>query len=97
MRRSFDIDLAGVADAEALHDRLAAALPLPQGYGRNLDALHDALTEFGGEWSIVFRNASGAPKGLRAVCRDAVSETPGLRVTFARARKNPSGGIDAGR
>ena len=60
---------------------LAAALPLPAHYGRNLDALHDVLTEFGGSWTVVFRNAGAVARGLRAVCADA-AETPGLQVSF---------------
>ena len=81
-RRVFTIDLAGVRSAAKLHDALAAALPLPAHYGRNLDALHDVLTEFGGSWRIVFRNAGAVARGLRAVCADAVEETPGLQVSF---------------
>ena len=70
-RRVFTIDLAGVRSAAKLHDALAAALPLPAHYGRNLDALHDVLTEFGGSWTVVFRNAGAVARGLRAVCADA--------------------------
>ena len=81
-RRVFTIDLAGVRSAAKLHDALAAALPLPAHYGRNLDALHDVLTEFGGSWTVVFRNAGAVARGLRAVCADAVEETPGLQVSF---------------
>lgn len=81
-RRVFTIDLAGVRSAAKLHDALAAALPLPAHYGRNLDALHDVLTEFGGSWTVVFRNAGSVARGLRAVCADAAEETPGLRVSF---------------
>ena len=81
-RRRFIVDLAGVRSAARLHDALAAQLPLPQHYGRNLDAFHDVLTEFGGSWSIVFRNAGSAADGLRAVCADAMAETPGLVSVF---------------
>ena len=81
-RRVFTIDLAGVRSAAKLHDALAAALPLPAHYGRNLDALHDVLTEFGGSWTVVFRNAGAVARGLRAVCADAAEETPGLQVSF---------------
>jgi ribonuclease inhibitor len=81
-RRVFTIDLAGVRSAAKMHDALAAALPLPAHYGRNLDALHDVLTEFGGSWTVVFRNAGAVARGLRAVCADAVEETPGLQVSF---------------
>ena len=81
-RRRFIVDLAGVRSAARLHAALAEKLPLPEHYGRNLDAFHDVLTEFGARWSIVFRNASAVAKGLRAVCTDAMEETPGLDVMF---------------
>ena len=81
-RWRFVVDLAGVRSAARLHSALAAQLPLPPHYGRNLDAFYDVLTEFGGSWSIVFRNAGVAAKGLRAVCADAMDETPGLDIVF---------------
>lgn len=81
-RRRFIVDLAGVRSAARLHAALAEKLPLPEHYGRNLDAFHDVLTEFGARWSIVFRNAGAVTKGLRAVCADAMEETPGLDVVF---------------
>ena len=81
-RRRFVVDLAGVRSAARLHAALAAQLPLPTHYGRNLDAFHDVLTEFGRNWSIVFRHAGAVAKGLRAVCADAMDETPGLDIVF---------------
>ena len=83
-RQRFVVDLAGVRSAARLHATLAAQLPLPAHYGRNLDAFHDVLTEFGGCWSIVFRHAGAAANGLRAVCADAMDETPGLDIVFER-------------
>ena len=80
--QEFVVDLAGVRDAEAMHDALAARLPLPSYYGRNLDALYDVLTEFGCDWRIVFRNAGPAADGLQDVCRDAAEETEGLEIVF---------------
>lgn len=81
-KRRFVVDLAGVRSAARLHAALAETLPLPEQYGRNLDALHDVLTEFGPRWHIVFRNAGAAMNGLRAVCEDAMAETPGLEIEF---------------
>ena len=81
-RRRFIVDLTGIRSAARLHAALAEKLPLPEHYGRNLDAFHDVLTEFGGSWSIVFRNAGSAADGLRAVCADAMAETPGLVIVF---------------
>ena len=53
-KRRFTVDLAGVRSAARLHAALAEQLPLPEHYGRNLDAFHDVLTEFGQSWRIVF-------------------------------------------
>ncbi|MFF0429871.1 barstar family protein [Streptomyces sp. NPDC004520] len=39
------LDLAGVTDKAALMDRCAAALALPDWFGRNWDALADCLTD----------------------------------------------------
>ena len=84
MKQEFHIDLAGVRDAATLHDRIAAVLPLPDGYGRNLDALYDVLTEYGSEWKIVVANASRAVSAFRKVCKAAAKETPGLEIIFRR-------------
>ena len=65
-----------------MHDYLKLMLQLPEHYGRNLDAFYDVLTEYGCNWKIVFRNAGAVAKGLRAVCTDAVEETPGLEIVF---------------
>ncbi len=89
-RRTFTVDLAGVRTAAKMHEALAAALPLPAHYGRNLDALHDVLAEYGGNWRIVFRNAGAVARGLRTVCSDAVAETPGLEISFEDRRGAPT-------
>lgn len=85
----YEIDLSGVSGREELHARLRAALPLPEWYGDNLDALHDVLTENGGAWELVFRNADRAEENLadylstlRRMCGDAAAETPGLTVRW---------------
>ena len=81
-RRRFVVDLAGVRSAVRLHAVLAEQLPLPEHYGRNLDAFYDVLTEYGCNWKIVFRNAGTVARGLRTVCADAMAETPGLETVF---------------
>ena len=84
-KTEYRIDLANVTDGEALHDALAAALPLPEYYGRNLDAFYDVLTEFGGSWRIVFRNADSVCQAFRTLCADAMAETEGLEIVFLNA------------
>ena len=48
------VDLSGVCDRNSLHDRLQESLTLPSWYGRNLDALYDALTDAPGPIHICF-------------------------------------------
>ena len=81
-KQVFTVDLKGVRSAAKMHDAIAASLPLPDYYGHNLDAFFDVLTEFGGNWKIVFKNAGAVAKGLRAVCADAMSELPSLEIVF---------------
>ena len=81
-KESFVVELQGVGTAEALHAALAAQLPLPAHYGRNLDAFYDVLTECGANWRIVFRHAGAAAAGLRQVCADAAAEGAGGEIVF---------------
>ena len=81
-KKVFTVDLTGVRSAARMHAAIAGALPLPEHYGRNLDAFYDVLTEYGGNWKIVFKHAGAVARGLRAVCADAMTETPGLEIVF---------------
>lgn len=83
--REYTVDLTRVRSERTLHGRIAAALPVPEGYGRNYDALHDFLTEWGEGMSVRFLNCAGSFATLRAVCEDARRETPGLAIAFERA------------
>ena len=47
--KSCTIDGAGLADAAAAYQELAAAFNAPNYFGANPDALWDAITEYGGE------------------------------------------------
>lgn len=82
--REYSVDLADCVDEAEMHGRLADALPVPEDYGRNYDALHDFLCEYGVDMRLVVRNARF--RTLRRVCRDAMEETPGLEVVFPRSR-----------
>ena len=61
---TYEIDLTGVSGREELHARLRAALPLPEWYGNNLDALHDALGDLPAPLELIFRNAAGADPAM---------------------------------
>jgi len=81
-KKVFTVDLHGVKSYAALHEALVSALPFPDGYGRNLDALHDVLTEYGANWKITFLHTASTFKTFRLVCQDAIEETPGLEIEF---------------
>ena len=92
MNNEYIIDLAGVAARKELHERIEGALPVPEWYGRNLDALHDLLTElcFGDHCLICFINctefAQSMPRyfaAMQQMCKAAVDANPGLIVEFA--------------
>ena len=53
------LDAAFLGEREQAHDYLKEMLDLPDYYGRNLDALHDCLSEMNG-LEIVIKNASSA-------------------------------------
>lgn len=47
------LDGNNITNREVLHDTLAASLQFPDWYGRNLDALHDCLSEIREETEIL--------------------------------------------
>ena len=91
MNNEYIIDLKEAKSKEELHERIQRALPLPNWYGGNLDALYDVLTdpEFGEECEISFvgcRDLQDAmPKyyaALQRMCADACREKEGLIIRF---------------
>jgi ribonuclease inhibitor len=80
-----------LTDIAAVYDALERQLGLPSWFGRNLDALRDALTGLvEGPVEIVWRDAdrSRAAMGedferIAAVLRQAAAERPDLAVVFA--------------
>ena len=85
MEQVFYIDLKGITTKEALQERVAQELPVPEYYGKNLDALYDVLTEQGEAWNIIFYNCDESAEclaKLRRMCADACDECDGLRVRF---------------
>jgi ribonuclease inhibitor len=86
MERVFYINLEGVSTKEQFHDALAVELPLPDYYGRNLDALYDVLTECGQNWNVIIYNTDRAPElsdylvKVRKMAKGAMAETEGLKI-----------------
>ena len=55
------LDGGQISSREALHTALAEALPLPEWYGRNLDALMDCLTDLGEELTLRLTGRKALP------------------------------------
>ena len=84
------VDLSGVCDRNSLHDRLQESLTLPSWYGRNLDALYDALTDAPGPIHICFTAWKGMEeadpayfKMFRSVLQAIRAELPGSSFIFS--------------
>ena len=89
MEQVFYIDLSNVYNKEDFQKLLAAELPLPDYYGRNLDALNDVLGEFGRSWNIIFYNSKFAAyrlgkyyDALQRLCSEACEDVDGLKIRF---------------
>jgi len=87
--RTITLELANIETVRALHIYLAYMLDFPAYYGKNLDALHDLLTEIGEDTRIIVRSAGA--RGETAAClprllqvlQDAAGENP--RLTLIQA------------
>lgn len=60
------LDGARTHSREDLHTALAGALPLPEWYGRNLDALLDCLTDLGEDVTLRVANWEALAEALGA-------------------------------
>ncbi|MBQ9539381.1 MAG: barstar family protein [Treponema sp.] len=58
--KHYTVDLSQVTDKESLHEQLVQSLPLPEYYGRNLDALYDCLRDAHETWNITFTGCAHA-------------------------------------
>lgn len=63
------LDGRALESREALHQALAALLCFPDCYGRNLDALHDCLTDLPGPVHLTVLHAQALEDALGAYCR----------------------------
>ena len=79
------LDGARLRDREEAMEQLGRALELPEWWGRNLDALHDCLTEPGEPTALVLAHRAemeGTIFGRRLlrVLEDAAAENPFLQL-----------------
>ncbi len=78
---------------EAMHDVLQEIFSTPAYYGRNLDALHDVLSEYCHPFEILFQNPEYMPQplfsSLAAVLLDLCRENTDATLSFASDALTP--------
>ena len=83
--KTIHLNVTNIHTVKALHIYLAYMLELPKYYGRNLDALHDLLTELCEETCIILAGDAGSEEmaaylpRLEAVLSDCAEENACLR------------------
>ena len=87
----YELDGRRLSDKTEAHVYLQETLPLPEYYGRNLDALYDVLTEQGEDMLLWILHAEAA---ISAVLEDAMEENPFLTVIFEESDREDSDEAD---
>ncbi len=91
------IYLAEEMDRYEIHEELYQALSLPEYYGRNLDALHDCLTDIHEDTVLAVYLPEDRTSYMERLCRvlrDAEEENRHLAVIFSDPDEN-AGSADA--
>ena len=83
------LDCGNLRDRSTFHTALAEAMGFPAWYGKNLDALHDCLTEIGEEtvlrllhWGAAESILGSYGKAAARVMEEADLENPAFFVEF---------------
>ncbi len=83
------LDGAKIDSTADLHSIFAEALSFPEYYGKNLDALHDALTDIAEPVTVVVVNTAALEenlgrrkKGFLRLMEDLTEEKPGFRFLY---------------
>ncbi len=84
------LDLSDVTDRDELYDAIEDQLPVPNYFGRNLDALYDDLSEVSDDWDLVVKNyeefADSDPqyfKKFKHTLKDLMVDIPDFTVHFS--------------
>ena len=83
------IDCSTISDRETFHTTMEKALEFPSWYGKNLDALHDCLTEIFTQTRIHFTNWNRLEdtlglytKAIRRAVTHAAEENPCIEIVY---------------
>ena len=100
--RNIEINLAGVKNFDDFHNEISSKLNFPEYYGRNLDAMHDCLTDIADDMEIVFFGVKACRElspemsayidGFERMLEDTSKECENL--TFILLAENPDEDMD---
>ena len=88
--KKINIDAGRMKDRNILHDYIRDIFSIEDSFGRNLDAMHDVLSEISEDYELVF-----STDDLRSICQDefaykamlvmgkAAEENPHLQIHFS--------------
>ena len=83
------LDCRSISDRASFHGRMAEVMDFPQWYGKNLDALHDCLTDISAEtvlrllhWRAAETVLGSYGKAAARVMEEADLENPHFFVEF---------------
>jgi len=65
---------------EITHEVLAEKFGFPPYYGKNLDALHDCLTDIAEKTIIILKKSKQIDSRILTVLRDSEEENPKLKI-----------------
>jgi RNAse (barnase) inhibitor barstar len=80
MKRKITIEIENGADVEEFYDKVQKALGFV--FARNLDALHDVLSEYGDGVTIIIKNGSNVPDDVKRVLKDLQKEMADFSAIF---------------
>ena len=87
--REIILDCTSIHDRASFHGQLAEAMDFPEWYGKNLDALHDCLTDICGEtvlrllhWGAAETALGSYGKAAARVMEEADLENPDFSVEY---------------
>ena len=89
--RELRIDCRQLTDREHAHRYLQLVLPLPEYYGRNLDALYDCLTEMPETVLVLEHRKEVTPYGesVALTAEDAAEANPALLIAYGEDPEDP--------
>lgn len=80
MKTKVTIEITDAEDADEIFD--AIGKELGKTFAKNLDALHDMLSEYGDGVTIVIRKCGKVPEGIKKVFEDLQEELAGFSAVF---------------